>query len=670
MVFRIAETLSDSMAKLNNQEQKAVKEAIYEFHVNPKNPGLSMHRVDRAKDKCFWTARVNRDIRLVVHKKNQDTLLAWVGHHDEAYRWAETRRIDTHPKTGAAQIVEIRETVEEIIIRKFVEESVKLPKIFQKESDETLLSWGVPLDWLETVKDATEDTVLDIGSHLPMEAAEALLLVATGGRPDPIVISDDPYGHPDASRRFKVLENEVELATALDAPWEKWTTFLHPAQREFVDRNFNGPARVIGSAGTGKTIVALHRAVRLAKENPGHKILLTTFNDRLVDSLKSKIAILTSPEIANQIIVSTLFNFAEDEGSRFSLPTRPLSTAQLEQIIKKVLSGTATKFSIEFIIEEWNLIVDAWGLNSLKGYRDLPRLGRRVRLVVSKREEAWKVFEKIQDKIKQKNAITKPQLLHEIARQYASGFATNISHIIVDEAQDLSVDELVLLAAISGGRPNALFFAGDIGQRIFRQPFPWSATGVEIKGRSRTLKLNYRTSEQIRKQSDKLLPVFITESDGNEERRDGVVSLFQGEKPTIFICGEIEEERKAVVNWIKKQLLAGMQSKEIAILFRSVSLLDRAKKIANDIGEIGEGLELLTMHDAKGLEFKSVAIIACEEDILPAESRLLAARDEAEIDEIMATERHLFYVAFSRARENVWVSCGGLPSEFLVDLSE
>ena len=133
MVFRIAETLSDSMAKLNNQEQKAVKEAIYEFHVNPKNPGLSMHRVERAKDKCFWTARVNRDIRLVVHKKNQDTLLAWVGHHDAAYRWAETRRIDTHPKTGAAQIVEIRETVEEIIIRKFVEESVKLPKIFQKE---------------------------------------------------------------------------------------------------------------------------------------------------------------------------------------------------------------------------------------------------------------------------------------------------------------------------------------------------------------------------------------------------------------------------------------------------------------------------------------------------------------------------------------------------------
>ena len=359
-----------------------------------------------------------------------------------------------------------------------------------------------------------------------------------------------------------------------------------------------------------------------------------------------------------------------EEGDRFSLPTRPLSTAQLEQIITKVLSGAATKFSPEFIIEEWNLIIDAWGLNSLNGYLNLPRLGRRVRLVTSKREEAWKIFEKVQYEIKQKNAVTKPQLLHEIARQYASGIVTDISHIVVDEAQDLSVDELVLLAAISGGRPNALFFAGDIGQRIFRPPFPWSATGVEIKGRSRTLRLNYRTSEQIRQQSDKLLPVFITESDGNEERRDGVVSLFQGEKPSICICGEIEEERTAVVDWIRKRLLAGIQSKEIAILFRSVSLLDRAKKIIKDIGDSGEGIELLTMHDAKGLEFKSVAIIACEEDILPAESRLLAARDEADIDEIMATERHLFYVAFSRARENVWISCGGLPSEFLVDLSQ
>ena len=668
MAFRIADTFSDSLTKLTNQEQKAVKTAAFDLQMNPDSPGLSMHRVDRAKDRYFWTARVNRDIRLVVHKKDKDTLLAWVGHHDDAYKWAESRRIDTHPTTGAAQIVEIRETVEEIVVKNFVEDKIELPRIFDNETEENLLLWGVPTDWISTVKEATEDTILDIADHLPMEAAEALLLAATGGRPEPIVASADPYSHPDASRRFKVLENESELEKALEAPWEKWTTYLHPAQREFVERDFNGPARVIGSAGTGKTIVALHRAVRFAKENPDNRVLLTTFNERLVESLDSKIKILASPEIAQRISVTTILDFAKQEADRFLLPDNPVSKAKLEQIIESVLVENLSKFSAEFIFEEWNLIVDAWGITSLDEYLNLPRLGRRVRLAAGKREEAWKVFEAIKQELKRKDHITKPQLLHAITNQYNSGVTTNISHFVVDEAQDLSVDELILLGSIASGRPNALFFAGDIGQRIFRAPFPWSATGVEIKGRSRTLKLNYRTSEQIRRESDKLLPVSITESDGNEERRDGVISLFQGEQPSINIFDDINDEIENVVSWLKKRISSEANPDEIAILFRSVFELDRAKKCINKMGTIGENIHLLTMHDAKGLEFKSVAIIGCEEGILPSEARLIKARDEAEIDEIMATERHLFYVAFSRAREHVWVSCAGQPSEYIMDL--
>lgn len=312
MAFRIADTFSDSLAKLTGQEQKAVKTAAFDLQLNPDSPGLSMHRVDRARDKFFWTARVNRDIRLVVHKKDGDTLLAWVGHHDDAYRWAETRRIDTHPRTGAAQIVEIRETVEEIIVPKYVEEVVPLPRLFADEPDDVLLSWGVPEDWIDTIRGATEDNLLDIASHLPMEAGEALVQAATGTRPQPAPVATDPFAHPDASRRFKVLETETELAAALDAPWEKWTTFLHPAQREFVERDFNGPARVVGSAGTGKTIVALHHTVRLARENGNARVLLTTFNERLVENLRVKVDRLAEPSIRDRIVVSTLFDVATD----------------------------------------------------------------------------------------------------------------------------------------------------------------------------------------------------------------------------------------------------------------------------------------------------------------------------------------------------------------------
>ena len=668
MAFRIADTFSDSLVKLTGQEQKAVKTAAFDLQLNPDHPGLSMHRVDRARDKFFWTARVNRDIRLVVHKKDGDTLLAWVGHHDDAYRWAETRRIDTHPKTGAAQIVEIRETVEEIIVPKYVEEEVQLPRIFAEEPDDVLLSWGVPEDWLETVRELTEETVLDVAARLPMEAGEALVQAATGTRPKALEFASDPFAHPDASRRFKVLETETELAAALDAPWEKWTTFLHPAQREFVERDFSGPARVVGSAGTGKTIVALHRAVRLAKEKSTARVLLTTFNQRLVANLQSKIDLLGDAATRGRISVSTLYDVGLEEAKRNGISFDLVGDAELHAIIGQCLDKTQSSLSKEFVSEEWALIIDAWGILDFETYLNLPRLGRRVRLAASKREEAWGVFECIRSKLEAAEKMTKPQLMHTLSRAIPRGADKPFDHVIVDEAQDLSVDELTLLAALGGTSPNGLFFAGDIGQRIFRPPFPWKATGVEIQGRSRTLRLNYRTTEQIRRSSDLLLPTSITEGDGNEERRDGVVSLFEGQAPDIQIFEGAEVEERAVTSWIANLINGGFAGKEIACLARSHHVLERCKKVRLLVGEGGQEIECLDMHDAKGLEFRAVAILGCDDGVIPDEERLLLAKDEAALDEIMATERHLLYVAFSRARERVWLSSSGTPSEFVLDL--
>lgn len=629
-----------------------------------------MHRVDRARDKFFWTARVNRDVRLVVHKKDGNTLLAWVGHHDDAYRWAETRRIDTHPKTGAAQIVEIRETVEEIIVPRYVEEAIQLPRLFAKEPDDVLLSWGVPEDWLTTVREATEENVLDIAERLPMEAGEALVQAATGTRPGPGPVAEDPYAHPDASRRFKVLETETELAAALEAPWEKWTTFLHPAQKEFVERDFNGPARVVGSAGTGKTIVALHRAVRLAASCKDEKILLTTFNERLVKNLRKKVDLLAPNTVASRVTVSTLQNFAVEQAVRFGWDVDLINSELLLSILSDCRAEQPTSLSLEFLMEEWELIVDAWGIKDFETYQNLPRLGRRVRLVSAKREEAWRVFEALQKRLADQNQTTKPQLFHQLARAASQGDLDGYRHVVVDEAQDLGVDELTFLAAIAGEMPNGLFFAGDIGQRIFRPPFPWKASGVNIRGRSRTLKLNYRTSEQIRRASDILLPSFLTEADGNEVRRDDVVSLFQGKVPQICRCSSKDEERHDVANWITELLTNGVEPTEIAFLARNPEILEHCQTVVSGLGEQGHGIECLDMHAAKGLEFRAIAILSCNDGIIPDEIRLLEATDEAAIDEIMATERHLLYVAFSRAREWVWLSTSGRPSEFVSDLLE
>ena len=196
--------------------------------------------------------------------------------HDNAYRWAERRRkLETHPTTGAAQLVELREVVQEVVVPAYVEAEQQAPPKplpFARILDEQLLGYGVPEEWLDDVRAATEDSVLDLADHLPDEAAEALLELAVGGTPQPslpVQVGGDPFSHPDAMRRFRIMNNIEELAAALEYPWERWTVFLHPDQsRDRGKRNYNGPARVSGSAGTGKTVVALHRTAHLARSNP------------------------------------------------------------------------------------------------------------------------------------------------------------------------------------------------------------------------------------------------------------------------------------------------------------------------------------------------------------------------------------------------------------------
>src|SRR6056297_1132838 len=570
MTFRIADTFSDALTKLSGQEQKAAKTAAFDAQMNPDNPGLQMHRVDRAKDPHFWTARVNRDVRLVLHKKDGATLLAWVGHHDDAYRWAERRRIDVHPRTGAAQIVEIRETVEDVIIQRYVEEAVNKPRLFGDEDDDTLLSWGVPEDWLDTVRDATDDTVLDIAGHLPAEAGEALLQAATGERPAPAPHAEDPYEHPDAARRFRLTTTEGDLAAALEAPWERWAVWLHPAQKEFVDRDFNGPARVIGSAGTGKTVVALHRAVRLARENNEARVLLTTFNERLADGLSAKLPMLLPDKIMrDRITTRALAPLAYDLYVEAFGPVEEATPDDVAEALADAAAAEDVTVDQGFLQDEWRLVVDAWAVSDGDAYRDLPRLGRLTRMAASRRGVLWKVFAIARSALEAQGKRTRAQMLHALAKHYLDGAPRPFTHAVVDEAQDISVPELHFLAALAGDRPNGLFFAGDIGQRIFRAPFPWKAAGVDVRGRSRSLKINYRTSQQIRCQSDRLLPLSLTEADGNEDRRTGVVSLFDGPPPEVAEFPDAVEETKAVAAWLAGLAAEGIAASEVALLVRS-----------------------------------------------------------------------------------------------------
>jgi superfamily I DNA/RNA helicase len=747
MEFRIADTFTSSLARLNAQEQKAAKTTAFDLQLDSSRPGLQFHRIDKSKDINFWSVRVNSDIRIIVHKTASSFLLCYVDHHDEAYDWAARRRIEAHPRTGAIQIVEVRERVEEIAPRlpcEFAEaptatyQAVPTNFIFQSLSEDDLSRIGVPLDWVSDIRGATEDRYFEIAGHLPGEAAEALLEYAATGilpavsgylaerasfsvRLRPSILSvppaewakfshseaphdrdklpdlvsrpesisgqssavTDAFRHPDSLRRFRTIESREDLEQALAAPWETWLVFLHPSQRRIIEREFLGAARVAGSAGTGKTVVALHRVARLAQGEPQSRVLLTTFSRPLATMLQRKLEVLIGKEssVIPRVTVTPFRGVAEELyqlafGRR---PHAPSDKVVSDALAKAVADLGVTEFTARFLLSEWTNVIDAWQLDSAGSYADVPRLGRKNRIGAKQRARLWPVFAATRKAINDRGFHTWAQIFAEVTVHYAGHERKPFTHIVVDEAQDLGVPELRLLAAIAPSGPDALFFAGDLGQRIFQQPFSWAGLGIDVRGRSQTLKVNYRTSHQIRRAADRLLPKVVRDVDGLEEERFGTVSVFNGPDPVVAIEVDAEAEIARVRQWISEAVADKIKPSEIGIFVRTRDQLDRARAAVlgagHEVFELSERgddpagqVSIGTMHLAKGLEFKAVAVMACDDEVLPLQARIESVADEVDLDDVYETERQLLYVACTRARDRLLVSGVQPASEFLNDV--
>lgn len=690
MDFRIADTFTDSLARLTGDEQKAVKTTAFDLQLNPANPGHSFHKLDKAKDKNFWSVRVNADIRLIVHKSHHSLLLCYVNHHDKAYEWAERRKLETHPKTGAAQLVEIRETLKEVVVTVYVHEEQPVPTktakpaLFPNLSDEELLGYGVPPEWLADVRQADEDSLLTLALRLPQEAAEALLQLATGGKPRISLPSSpvtNPFEHPDALRRFRVMNNVEELQRALDFPWEKWTVFLHPEQRQLVERAFNGPARVSGSAGTGKTIVALHRAVFLARKHSESRVLLATFSQTLAKALHTRLKRLlgNEPRLAERIEVQSL----DALGVRlFNLQVGKVEVSTRVELVDILRNASQEigghKFTLPFLVSEWTEVVDAWQLRSWEDYRDVNRLGRKTRLPELQRRVLWSIFELTQGRLAATGRMTMASVFTQLSQTLKIAKQPPFDFAVVDESQDLAVAHLRFFASLGTRYADSLFFAGDLGQRIFQQPFSWKSLGVDIRGRSRSLRINYRTSHQIRSHADRLLEPEVTDVDGNQETRADTVSVFNGPQPTVVVLSNMGEEVTEVAKWLEARQKEGVQPHEMGVFVRSSEQLDRATtaatkaripfRILDDNVETMAGhLSVGTMHLAKGLEFRAVVVMACDDEVIPSQSRIEAVGDDSDLKEVYETERHLLYVACTRARDYLLVAAVEPASEFISD---
>jgi len=594
MEFLIADTFTSSLARLAADEQKLVKQTAFDAQVNPASPGLKFHKLDKGRDKNFWSLRAGKDIRIIVHRTSGSILFCYTDHHDNAYAWAENRKLEMHPKTGAAQIVKVNEIEEIITNKKPTQPDTADFAPFTHISDDTLLKYGVPPEWLHTIRSVMDqDALLELLIHLPAEAAEALLDLAVGRMPplpaaitppEPVEgVPPSAFSHPDAQRRFRLMGSAEELQRALEYPWDKWIVFLHPDQRALVEAKFKGPVKVCGSAGTGKTVVALHRAAHLARTYPDARILLTTLTDPLANALQIKLNCLLAhePKLAERIDVRSLNNQAKrlfkSHASELEHSSALATRKQFLELLERETASLGFKgYKQPFLYAEWRELVDARQLTTWEEYRITPRLGRKTRLSEQRRQMLWSLFERINKALADNNLYTESALYTRLVKTLRNFKHPPYDFIIVDEAQDLSYAQMSFVVALGAHSPDALCFCGDLGQRIFQLPFSWKDLGVDIRGRSITLRVNYRTSHQIRSQADKLLDVELTDADGNVEKRDNPVSVFNGPPPKIRGFTSHEEESEAVAEWLLSKYELNVSPGEMAVFIRSDAELPRA----------------------------------------------------------------------------------------------
>jgi superfamily I DNA/RNA helicase len=420
----------------------------------------------------------------------------------------------------------------------------------------------------------------------------------------------------------------------------------------------------------------------LARRNPDARVLLATFSDTLASALQTKLKRLLAnePRLGERIDVHSLDALGLRLHKVHVGPATLATRETIQQLLRRAAAAEpGLRFSQHFLLTEWEQVVDAWQLDGWEAYRDVARLGRKTRLPEAQRRVLWSVFDRVRAELAKRNLLTQATLFTAVAGALAKSNQVVFDFAVVDECQDIGVAHLRFFAALGGDRSNALFFAGDLGQRIFQQPFSWKSLGVDIRGRSKTLRVNYRTSHQIRQQADRLLGPMVSDVDGNAEDRSGTVSVFNGPVPEIGIHADERVEAAAVARWLASCAKDGVLPHEIGVFVRADAQIPRARAAVQAAGLSARVLDdhvatasghvsICTMHLAKGLEFRAVAVMGCDDEVIPLQERIRTVGDDADLKDVYETERHLLYVACTRARDRLLVTAVDPGSEFLDDL--
>lgn len=676
------------LAKLPaNVHTKVMKWAI-QFQADPKSPGINYENINGARDANLKSVRLDRDWRGIVFKPSAGDVyvLLYVDHHDDAYRWAENKKLSINPVTGAMQMVTF-ENVTEVqpapnaqseASGTSVQPSEPAKHLFADLDERELMSLGVPEEQLELVRSVGSDAELDaIQALLPMEAYEGLFLVAAGDtvsqiltaretRIDRIIDTTDyaaALGTPESQSRFVVVSDDETMTAILNAPLAQWRVFLHPTQSKLAAGDRSGPVRVLGGAGTGKTVLAMHRAKWLAENRTkaGQKVLFTTFTKNLATDIEQNLKTLCGSETLSKLEVRNLdawvngFMRARKLEHRI-VYDRKQDAAQQAWQMAMAARDTTLDLPDAFYQQELEQVVLAQGITTLDGYRTARRTGRGVVLSRAKRDAVWPVFEEYRGQLALRKLKEVDDAYREVAELLLSegdAAPSSYSAIVVDETQDFGPQALRLLRAMIPHNPNDLFFVGDGHQRIYsRHKAAMSKCGIDIRGRSRKLYINYRTTDEIRRQAVALLEgIEVDDLDDGHDETKRYRSLSHGPAPVVAQVDGLEDAIAQVQGFLQQWKAASDAPSDLTycVVTSSKKACDvlEQKLQASGVRTIAitahsshtdqqGAVYLSTMHRAKGLEFDCVAVVA--------------PKGYADAALAQDNQRQLLYVALTRAK--------------------
>lgn len=704
----ISNEFLESYSRISKDRQSRVRGFIEKFKADPTSPGLNYEKLVDAKDPNLRSVRIDQQYRAIVLKPPAGNvfMLLWVDNHDDAYHWAKNRTCEIHPNTGAIQVVDVVEAKQQ---QEPVEvQADKQTGLFSQYRDRELVSLGIPAGLLPSVRSIQSESDLESAeSWLPEEAAEALLMLTAGFSKEEVYaevvqraldeqVDTENFAaaldQADSKRRFVVVDDEQELQAILAAPLEHWRVFLHPSQRKLVQIQANGPVRVLGGAGTGKTVVAMHRAKWLAENvftASSDRILFTTFTKNLAIDIKENLRKLCSAEVMKRIEVINIdawvSRFLKQHGYDYDIAFGERLDIPWHNALN--VADSSLGLSDQFYRNEWDQIIQQQGIVDVSTYIRADRTGRGESMQRQRRSRVWPVFEEYRAQLNSRRlkefADATRDARHLLKQQ---GDVLPYQAIILDEAQDMSAEVFHLLRQMipieEGSRSNDMFIVGDPHQRIYGTPIVLSQCGIQIRGRGRKLRINYRTTEETRRWAVGVLSgLTFDDMDGGGDSHKGYKSLMHGPSPTIRVFATYADEVKAITTRLESLIAKGISKEDICLVCRTNSLVKQYEGALKSAGfEVYcirrnvledrkfKGVRLATMHRVKGLEFDHVIVASVNDGVVP-HTKAVYEDGPVKSKQQEEHERSLLYVAVTRARKSVLITSSGKPSSYLREVS-